>query len=55
MVASVLGQGTLHLLMRRPYVANVLSIAVGIAAFVSLVWMPSVPLDASKFVRGRCG
>lgn len=52
MVAPVLGQGTLHLLMRRPYVANVLSIVVGIVAFVSLVWMLSVPLDASKFVTG---
>lgn len=52
MVAPVLGQGTLHLLMRRPYVANVLSIVVGIVAFVSLVWMLSVPLDASKFVPG---
>lgn len=49
MVAPVLGQGTLHLLVRRPYIANILSILVGVVAFVSLVWMFSLPLEASKF------
>lgn len=52
MVAPVLGQGTLHLLVRKPYVASILSIVVGIVAFVSLVWMLSLPLDASKFTPG---
>lgn len=49
MVAAVLGQGTLHLLVRRPYVATVLSIVVGVIGVASLVWMFSVPLDATKF------
>jgi hypothetical protein len=49
MVAAVLGQGSLHLLMRKPYVANITSIAIGVVAFASLVWSLSVPIDASKF------
>lgn len=52
MVAAVLGQGTLHLLVRQPYVATIASITVGVVAFASLVWMLSVPLDATKFVPG---
>jgi hypothetical protein len=49
MVAAVLGQGTLHLLMRKPYVANITSVAIGVVAFASLVWSLSVPIDATKF------
>ena len=52
MVAAVLGQGTLHLLVRKPGVALSLSIVVGIVAFASLVWALSIPLDASKFAPG---
>lgn len=52
MVAPVLGQGTLHLLVRRPYVATIFSIVVGIIAFVSLVWVLSLEVDASKFLPG---
>ena len=53
MVAAVLGQGTLHLLVRKPYVATIVSIVIGIIGFASLVWMFSVPLDASKFMPGE--
>lgn len=52
MVAAVLGQGTLHLLVRKPYVAAILSVAIGVVAVTSLVWMLTVPLDASKFLPG---
>jgi len=52
MVAAVLGQGTLHLLVRKPYVATIASITIGVLAFTSLVWMLSVPLDATKFTPG---
>ncbi len=52
MVAAVLAQGTLYLLMRRAYVANILSIVIGIVAITSLVWMLSVQVDATKFVPG---
>ena len=53
MVPPVLGQGSLHLLMRKPYVANIMSIVVGVIAIAALVWMFSVQLDASKFVPGN--
>jgi hypothetical protein len=52
MVAAVLGQGTLHLLVRRPYVAATASVVIGVLAFATLVWMSSVPLDATKFMPG---
>ncbi len=52
MVAAVLAQGTLHLLVRKPFVATSLSITVGVIAVASLVWMFSLPLDASKFQPG---
>jgi len=51
-VPSVLAQGTLHLLVRKPYVALILSSVVGIVAFTSFVWVFSLPLDASRFVTG---
>jgi hypothetical protein len=49
MVAAVLGQGTLHLLVRKPYVATITDIVIGIVAVASLIWMFSVPLDATQF------
>jgi hypothetical protein len=52
LVPPVLGQGTLHLLVRKRYVATVLSIVVGVIALASLAWILSVPLDASKFAPG---
>jgi len=52
MVAAVLGQGTLHLLVRKPYVAATASVVIGVLGFATLVWMSSVPLDASKFTPG---
>jgi hypothetical protein len=52
MVAAVLAQGTMHLLVRRPYVAPITSIIVGIIAFTSLVWVLSLQLDPTKFVPG---
>ena len=53
MVAAVLGQGTLHLLVRRPYVATIFSIVIGVIGIASLVWMFSVPLDVSQFKPGN--
>ena len=50
MVPPVLAQGTLHLLARKPYIANILSIVVGVVAFTSFVWVLSLPLDPSHFV-----
>lgn len=52
MVAAVLAQGTLHLLVRKAYVANITSIIIGVIALASLVWMFSVPLDSGKFTPG---
>ena len=52
LVPPVLGQGTMHLLVRKRYVAITCTIIVGIVAAASLVWIFSVPLDASKFVPG---
>lgn len=52
MVAAVLAQGTMHLLVRRPYVANVTSIIVAVIGFTSLVWALSVPLNAGAFMPG---
>jgi hypothetical protein len=49
MVAAVLAQGTLHLLVRRPYVAPITSIIIGIIGFVSLVWVFSITLDPTHF------
>ncbi len=49
MVAAVLAQGTLHLLVRRPYVATVTSVIIGIIGFVSLAWVFSIPLDVTHF------
>lgn len=53
MVAAVLAQGTLHLLVRRPYVATILSIVMGVITVTSLVWVLSLTLDATKFVPGH--
>ena len=50
MVAAVLAQGTMHLLVRRPYVATITSIIIGIIAFTSLVWVLSLQLDPTKFM-----
>lgn len=53
MVAAVLAQGTMHLLVRRPYVATITSIIIGIIGFTSLVWVLSLQLDPSKFSPGH--
>jgi hypothetical protein len=53
MVAAVLAQGTLHLLVRRNYIAVSLSIVIGIIAFTSLIWMLSVDLNPTKFLPGN--
>jgi len=53
MVAAVLAQGTMHLLVRRPYVAAITSVIVGIIAFISLIWALSVPLNPAAFTPGN--
>lgn len=49
MVAAVLGQGSMYLLVRKPYVAAICCVVVGIIALISLVWIFSLPLDATHF------
>src|SRR5512141_789712 len=50
LVPPVLGQGTMHLLVRKKNVALIFTVIVGVLAAASLVWIMSVPLDATKFV-----
>jgi hypothetical protein len=52
MVAAVLAQGTLHLLVRKPYIATITSVTMGVIALASLVWMFSVPLNEAAFTPG---
>lgn len=49
-IPPVLGQGTLHLLVRKRTLVAVLDIALAVLAFASLVWVSSIALDASKFL-----
>jgi hypothetical protein len=53
MVAAVLAQGTMHLLVRRPYVANITSIIVGIVGVASLIWALTIELNPAAFVPGN--
>ena len=53
LVPPVLGQGTMHLLVRKKNVAAIFTTIIGILAAASLVWIFSVPLDASKFLPGN--
>jgi hypothetical protein len=48
-IPPILGQGTLHLLMRRREILVISDIVVGALAFTSLVWVFSIPLDATAF------
>jgi hypothetical protein len=52
MIPPVLGQGTMHLLVRRKRVAYAFTLVVALLAYASLVWMSSIALDASKFDTG---
>lgn len=52
LVPPVLGQGTMHLLVRKGNIASIFTVAVGVIAVASLVWIFSIPLDASKFTPG---
>ncbi|MCS6773117.1 MAG: hypothetical protein RMM31_01970 [Anaerolineae bacterium] len=51
-IPPILGQGTIHLLVRRPYVAPISTIIVLTLAAASLVWVLSIPLNAAAFVPG---
>ena len=53
LVPPVLGQGTLHLLVRRGGIANIMTAVVAVVAVASLVWIFSVSLDATKFLPGQ--
>jgi hypothetical protein len=53
LVPPVLAQGTMHLLVRKRYVAAIFTVIVAILAIASLVWILAVPLDASKFTPGN--
>jgi hypothetical protein len=53
LVPPVLGQGTMYLLVRKGNIAAITTVAVGVVAIASLVWILSVPLDATKFVPGN--
>ncbi len=49
MVAAVLGQGSMHLLVRKPYVATIFSVVIGIIGLISFIWIFSLPLNANQF------
>ena len=49
MIPPILGQGTMHLLVRRKGVAIGFTLAVVFAAYASLAWVLSVQLDAAQF------
>jgi hypothetical protein len=51
MIPPVLGQGTMHLLVRRKDTAWGFTLAVLVVGLSALVWIMSVPLDASKFAQ----
>lgn len=51
-IPPVLGQGTLHLLVRRKEVLIVTDIAIGVLIVASLIWAFSIPLDATAFRPG---
>jgi hypothetical protein len=53
LVPPVLGQGTMHLLVRKGSLAAIFTIIIGVVAVASLVWIFSVPLDATKFLPGN--
>jgi hypothetical protein len=53
LVPPVLGQGTLHLLVRKGNIASILTVIVGVVAVAAFVWILSVPLDPTKFVPGN--
>lgn len=48
-IPPVLGQGTLHLLVRKKTLVAALDIALAVVVFASLVWAWSISLDASRF------
>lgn len=52
LIPPVLGQGSMHLLVRRKAVAWGFTLAVTFAAYASLVWMLGITLDASAFSPG---
>lgn len=49
MIPPVLGQGTAHLLIRKPYIANILTLVVAVLGITSLFWICSIQLDPTKF------
>jgi Na+/glutamate symporter len=48
-IAPILGQGTLHLLVRRQEVRLVTDVLIGVLVVASLVWMFSLQLNAVAF------
>jgi hypothetical protein len=52
-IPPVLGQGTLHLLVRRKEILVITDIIVGVLVFASLVWVFGIPLDATAFRPGN--
>ncbi len=51
-IPPTLGQGTLHLLVKRKEIPIVTDIVIGVLVFASLVWAFGVPLDAGAFRPG---
>ncbi|MCW1968379.1 MAG: hypothetical protein KIH69_009720 [Anaerolineae bacterium] len=49
LIPPVLGQGTLHLLVRKRGVAAVLTSVVAYLSVAALIWIFTLPLDAEKF------
>ncbi|MFC1464218.1 MAG: hypothetical protein ACFLMY_05155 [Candidatus Brachytrichaceae bacterium NZ_4S206] len=51
-IPPILGQGTLHLLVKRREILIFTDILIGVLAFASLIWAFSIPLNASAFRPG---
>jgi hypothetical protein len=52
LTAAYLGQGTIYLLVRKPYVANSLMVLLGLGTLAAMILVFSVPLDGSNFSTG---
>ncbi|GIV84787.1 MAG: hypothetical protein KatS3mg052_1794 [Candidatus Roseilinea sp.] len=51
-IPPILGQGTLHLLVKRKEVVIVTDVVIGVLVCASLIWAFSIPLNAGAFRPG---
>jgi hypothetical protein len=52
LAAAYLGQGTIYLLVRKPYLANSLMILLGLGTLAAMILVFRVPLDGNNFSMG---